>query len=195
MEGEDGVGYCTGNVVAKAVILMAFSLEQVQQWIKAWMVVVDPEVEVRVRSPHDDTRENGGLIPVGPGRHVNQMTMGFPEISFPGSPLPEVDLSNTGAGGSTPLLPGSARPSASRIGGSPGPGFTSPLSALRGPPGLGRCFAFIADPVTNGDARDAAAILRGLPPESLADGGQAGRAYPRTGGHLGQHVPGETCGP
>lgn len=68
---------------------MAPPLEQVQQWVKAWIVGVDPEVEVQVMPPHDDPRENGDIIPVRLGRHGYRMTVGFPERSFPGSPLPE----------------------------------------------------------------------------------------------------------
>ena len=36
---------------------MTRSLEQVQQWVKAWVVDVDPEVEVQVLPPHDNPRE------------------------------------------------------------------------------------------------------------------------------------------
>lgn len=68
---------------------MAVPIERVQQWVKAWVVGVDPEVEVQVLPPHDDPREKGDIIPVRLGRHGYQMTVGFPESSFPGSPLPE----------------------------------------------------------------------------------------------------------
>ncbi len=68
---------------------MAPSLEQVQQWVKAWIVGVDPEVEVQVMPPHDDPRESGEIIPVRLGRHGYQMTVGFPERSFPESVLPD----------------------------------------------------------------------------------------------------------
>jgi hypothetical protein len=65
------------------------SLEQVQQWVKAWVVDLDPEVEIQVLPPHDDPREKGEVIPVRLGRRGYQMTVDFPESSFPGSPLPE----------------------------------------------------------------------------------------------------------
>lgn len=68
---------------------MTRSLEQVQQWVKASAVDVDPEVEVQVQQPHDNPRERGDIIPVRLGRHGYRMTIGFPESSFPGSPLPE----------------------------------------------------------------------------------------------------------
>jgi len=68
---------------------MGFSVEQVQQWVKAWAVDADPEIEVQVLQPHDNPRERGEIIPVRLGRHGYQMTVGFPERSFPGSPLPE----------------------------------------------------------------------------------------------------------
>ena len=68
---------------------MAVSVEQVQQWVKEWVVGFDPEVEVQVLSPHDDPRERGEIIPVRLGRHGYQMTVGLPESSFPGSPLPD----------------------------------------------------------------------------------------------------------
>ena len=64
-------------------------LEQVQQWVKAWVVGVDPDVEVQVLPPHDDPREVGGVIPVRLGFRGYRMIVGFPESSFPGSPLPE----------------------------------------------------------------------------------------------------------
>jgi hypothetical protein len=68
---------------------MGVSAEQVQQWVKAWAVGFDPEVEVQVMPPHDDRGERGEIIPVRLGRRGYQMTVGFPERSFPGSPLPE----------------------------------------------------------------------------------------------------------
>ena len=68
---------------------MAVSIEQVQQWVKAWAVGFDPEVEVQVLTPHDDPREKGEIIPVRLARRGYQMTVGFPESSFPGSTLPE----------------------------------------------------------------------------------------------------------
>jgi hypothetical protein len=68
---------------------MAVSIEQVQQWVKAWAVDFDPEIEVQVLQPHDNPRERGEIIPVRLGRHGYQMTVGFPESRFPGSPLPE----------------------------------------------------------------------------------------------------------
>ncbi len=67
---------------------MAVSIEQVQQWVKAWVVGFDPEVEVQVLLPHDNPRESGEIIPVRLGRHGYQMTMGFPESSLPGPTLP-----------------------------------------------------------------------------------------------------------
>jgi hypothetical protein len=63
-------------------------LEQVQQWVKAWVVGVDPEVETQVLPPHDDPRERGEVIPIRLRRRGYQMTVGFPERSFPGSRLP-----------------------------------------------------------------------------------------------------------
>jgi hypothetical protein len=71
------------------MIPMAVSMELAQQWVKVWAVDVDPEVEVQVLSPHDDPREKGDIIPVRLSRHGYQMTVGFPESCFPGSPLPE----------------------------------------------------------------------------------------------------------
>ena len=68
---------------------MAFSLEQVQQWIKAWIVGLDPEVEVQVLPARDDPREMRELIPVRLARRGYQMIVGFPERSFPGPLLPE----------------------------------------------------------------------------------------------------------
>lgn len=63
-------------------------LEQVQQWIKAWVVCVDPEVEVQVLPPHENPREQGEIIPVRLCRHGYCMTVGFPERCFAGSRLP-----------------------------------------------------------------------------------------------------------
>ena len=68
---------------------MTVSIEQVQRWVKEWVVGFDPEVEVQVLSPHDDPRERGEVIPVRLGRRGYQMTIGFPEVSFPGAPLPD----------------------------------------------------------------------------------------------------------
>jgi hypothetical protein len=68
---------------------MAPSPERVQQWIKAWAISVDPEVEVQVLPPHDNPRESGEIIPVRLGRRGYRLIVGFPERSFPGSPLPE----------------------------------------------------------------------------------------------------------
>lgn len=68
---------------------MPSSLERVQQWVKEWLVDVDPEVEVQVLPPHDDPREKGEVIPIRLGRRGYRMTVGFPESSFPGFPLPE----------------------------------------------------------------------------------------------------------
>ena len=67
---------------------MTSSLEQVQRWVKEWVVGVDPEVEVQVLAPHDDPREKGEIIPVRLQRRGYRMMVGFPELSFPGSPLP-----------------------------------------------------------------------------------------------------------
>ena len=64
------------------------SLEQVQQWVKEWVVGLDPEVEVQVLPPHDNSRESGEIIPVRVGRHGYQMIVGFSERDLPGSPLP-----------------------------------------------------------------------------------------------------------
>ncbi len=68
---------------------MAASIEQVQQWVKEWAVGFDPEIEIQVLTPHDNPWESGEIIPVRLGRGGYQMTVGFPERSFPGSPLPE----------------------------------------------------------------------------------------------------------
>jgi hypothetical protein len=68
---------------------MTVSVERVQQWVKAWATWFDPEIEVQVMPPHDDPRESGEIIPVRLGRHGYQMTVGFPDRCFPGSPLPE----------------------------------------------------------------------------------------------------------
>ena len=68
---------------------MAFPLEQVQQWIKAWVVSVDPEVEVQVLPARDDPREMRELISVCLARRGYRMIVGFPERSFPGPLLPE----------------------------------------------------------------------------------------------------------
>ncbi len=67
---------------------MPVSVEQVQQWVKAWAVDVDPEIEVQVLPPHDNPRERGDIIPVRLGRHGYHMTVGFPESSLAGPPLP-----------------------------------------------------------------------------------------------------------
>jgi len=69
--------------------IVALSLEQVQQWIKAWIVGVDPEVEVQVLRARDDPREMRELIPVRLVRRGYRMIVGFPERSFPGPLLPE----------------------------------------------------------------------------------------------------------
>lgn len=66
---------------------MAPSLEQVQQWVKEWIVGLDPEVEVQVLPPHDDPRENGDVIPIRLARHGYRMTVAFPERSVSGTSL------------------------------------------------------------------------------------------------------------
>ena len=68
---------------------MAPSMEQVQQWIKAWVVGVDPEVEVQVLPARDDPGEMRELISVCLARRGYRMIVGFPERSFPGPLLPE----------------------------------------------------------------------------------------------------------
>jgi hypothetical protein len=68
---------------------MAPSLELVQQWVKAWVVNLDPEVEVQVLPPHDNPREPGEIIPIRLGRRGYYMTIGFPERSIPASALPD----------------------------------------------------------------------------------------------------------
>jgi len=68
---------------------MAPSLEQVQQWVKEWIVGADPEIEVQVLPSHDNPRERGEVIPLRLGYRGYRMTVGFPERSFPGSPLPQ----------------------------------------------------------------------------------------------------------
>lgn len=67
---------------------MAVSAEQVQQWVKAWAVDFNPEIEVQVQPPHDNPRERGEIIPVRLGRHGYYMTMGFPESGLSGPTLP-----------------------------------------------------------------------------------------------------------
>jgi hypothetical protein len=69
--------------------IVAPSLEQVQRWVKDWIVGVDPEVEVQVLPARDDPREKGEIIPVRFARHGYRLTVAFPERSLPGSPLPE----------------------------------------------------------------------------------------------------------
>ncbi len=66
---------------------MAVSVERVQQWVKVWVVGVDPEVEVQVLPAHDDPHEQGEVIPVRLGRHGYRMTVGFPERSVSGTSL------------------------------------------------------------------------------------------------------------
>ena len=68
---------------------MAVSAEQVQQWVKAWAVDFDPEIEVQVLPPHDNPREKGEVIPVRLGRHGYRMTVAFPGGTFSGTRLPE----------------------------------------------------------------------------------------------------------
>lgn len=68
---------------------MVPSPERVQQWIKAWIVGVDPEVEVQVLPARDDPREMRELISVCLVRRGYRMIVGFPERSFPGPLLPE----------------------------------------------------------------------------------------------------------
>ena len=68
---------------------MAFPLEQVQQWIKAWIVDMDPEVEVQILPARDDPRDVRELISVCLARRGYRMIVGFPERSFPGPLLPE----------------------------------------------------------------------------------------------------------
>ncbi len=65
------------------------SIEQVQQWIKAWVVSVDPEVEVQVLPPHDNPLDIGEVIPVCLGRRGYRMIVGFPERNFRGDRLSE----------------------------------------------------------------------------------------------------------
>lgn len=68
---------------------MTPSLEQVQQWVKARVVDLDPEVEVQVLPPHDNPREIGEVIPVQLGFRGYRMTVGFPERNFRGGRLNE----------------------------------------------------------------------------------------------------------
>lgn len=72
---------------------MAPSLEQVQRWVKAWIVELDrgggPGGEVQVLSPHDDPRESGEVIPIRLVRHGYRMTVAFPGGTFSGTRLPE----------------------------------------------------------------------------------------------------------
>jgi hypothetical protein len=69
--------------------IMSPSIEQVQQWVKRWIVGVDPEVEIQVRPFYESPRESGQVIPVRIGRRGYVMTVAFPERSFPASPLPD----------------------------------------------------------------------------------------------------------
>jgi hypothetical protein len=64
------------------------SLEQVQQWVKSWIVGLDPEVEVQGLPPRDNPRESGVVFPICLGRRGFRMIVGFPECCFPGFPLP-----------------------------------------------------------------------------------------------------------
>ncbi len=68
---------------------MTPSLEQVQQWVKEWVVGFDPEVEVQVLKPHDNPLDIGEVIPVRLRGHGYQMTVGFPERDFCGDRLSE----------------------------------------------------------------------------------------------------------
>ncbi len=68
---------------------MAFSMEQVQQRVKDWIVDVDPETEVQVLTPHDDPREGGQIIPIRLGRRGYQWTIGFPDRMFAEAALSE----------------------------------------------------------------------------------------------------------
>jgi hypothetical protein len=65
------------------------SLERVQQWVKSWIVGLDPEVEGQVLPPHDDPRESGEVIPIRLVRHGYRMTVAFPGGTFSGTRLPE----------------------------------------------------------------------------------------------------------
>ncbi len=77
------------NRSGEEIIPMPVSLEQVQQWVKAWVVGVDPEVAVQVLPPHDNPRDVGEVIPVRLARLGYQMTVAFPERSVSESGLPE----------------------------------------------------------------------------------------------------------
>ncbi len=58
---------------------MTLSIEQVQQWVKEWVVGLDPEVQVQVLPPHDNPLDIGEVVPVCLGRRGYRMTVRFPE--------------------------------------------------------------------------------------------------------------------
>ncbi len=68
---------------------MSVSLERVQQWVKAWAVDEDPELEVQVLDPHRDPQRQEVVIPVRLARRGYQLTVAFPEEGFAKRSLPE----------------------------------------------------------------------------------------------------------
>ena len=68
---------------------MPVSLERVQQWVKAWAVDEDPELEVQVLDPHKDPQRQEVLIPIRLARRGYQFTVAFPEDNFAEASLPE----------------------------------------------------------------------------------------------------------
>ncbi len=68
---------------------MPLSLERVQQWVKAWAVNEDPELEVQVVDPHADPQGQGVVIPIRLARRGYQLTVAFPEESLAKASLPE----------------------------------------------------------------------------------------------------------
>ena len=68
---------------------MAVSLERVQQWVKAWAVDEDPEVEAQVLDPHTDPQRQEVVIPIRLARRGYQFTVAFPEDDFSETSLSE----------------------------------------------------------------------------------------------------------
>ena len=64
-------------------------VEQVQRLVKEWAVEHDPEMEAQVLAPRDDPRGPGEIVPLRIQRRGYRMTVGFPERSLVGPPLPQ----------------------------------------------------------------------------------------------------------
>jgi hypothetical protein len=69
---------------------VGISVEQVQRLVKEWAVEHDSEMEIQVLQPRDDPRGPGEIVPLRIQRRGYRMTVGFPERSLVGSPLPQV---------------------------------------------------------------------------------------------------------